>query len=402
VLIGTYGANGNRSYFELILNEADLTSSPSTVQIILPGETSTANQTVLLSNLWRESYNITSTDILPTVYPTTQNTVLPSAGYVNINDVDITVYTLDDPSAISATINTIGTGTSIWVARDNPYNWNIYRCTQVPGRLFQITDNLNSTSIAQFNAVTGLAIGDLVIVRYFADGVDGVYRVIGTPSPTSVIIAYAFTNTNQTILTGNGIAWFLQTMRVGQASDVAALPYAQALVPGARAWVDNNGSGHWEVLEKQTPFTLAENKNAVVPQTNSLYGTSVGQSVNHYNLLVGSPNAAGGGSVYTYRRITSPNNAGTYIDNSTLTLSSTAVEGFGNSLDWGKNNWVAVGASASASGRGYAVALYQIPASNDYLQAQLLTAPTTANAVAFGSAVTVSSDERWMYVSAPV
>jgi hypothetical protein len=402
VLIGTYGANGNRSYFELVLNEADLTGNPSTVQIILPGQTSIANQTVLLSNLWRESYNITSTDILPTVYPTSLNTVLPSAGYVNINDVDITVYTLDDPSAIAATINTIGTGTSIWVAHDNPYNWNIYRCTQVPGRLFQLTDNLNSTSVAQFNAVTGLAIGDLVIVRYFADGVDGVYRVLGTPSPTSVIIAYAFTNTNQTILTGNGIAWFLQTMRVAQASDVAALPYAQALVPGARAWVDNNGSGHWEVLEKQTPFSLAENKNAVVPQTNSLYGTSVGQSVNHYNLLVGSPNAVGGGSVYTYRRITSPNNAGTYIDNSILTLSSTAVAGFGNSLDWGKNNWVAVGASASANGRGYAVALYQIPASNDYLQAQLFTAPTTANAVAFGSAVTVSSDERWMYISAPV
>jgi hypothetical protein len=406
VLIGTYGANGNRSYFELNLNEAKLTGSPSTVQIVQPGEVSQANQTVLLSNLWSESYNITSTDILPTVYPTNLQTVLPSAGYVNVNDVDITVYSLDDPSAIATSINTIGTGTTIWVAHDNPYNWNIYRCTQVPGRLTQITDNLNRTSIAQFSQVTGLAVGDLIIIRYFANGVDGVYRVLGRPSPTSVIIAYAFTNTNQTTITGNGLAWFLQTMRVSQASDVATLPYSQDLVPGARAWVDNNGSGHWEVLEKQAPFSLAENKNAITPQTNSLYGTSVGQSTNHYSLLVGSPSASNGGAVYTYRRITSAGNAGTYTDNIILSLSAANTAGYGNSLDWGDNNWAVIGASASRNGQGYATAVYQIPGSNDYLQTQLLTAQSsntvTSNAVAFGSAVAMSKDERWMYVSAPV
>ena len=134
----------------------------------------------------------------------------------------------------------------------------------------QITDNLNGTSIAQFSQITGLVIGDLIVVRYFTDGIDGVYRVLGTPSPSSIIISYTFTNSNQTTLTGNGLAWFLQTMRVAQASDVASLPYSNALVPGGRAWVDNNGLGHWEVLEKQTPFTPAENKNAVTPQTDSL------------------------------------------------------------------------------------------------------------------------------------
>jgi hypothetical protein len=406
VLIGTYGANSNRSYFELVLNEAKLTGSPSTVQIIQPGDVSQANQTVLLTDFWSESYSITSTDILPTIYPSSQNTALPSAGYVNINDADITVYTLDDPSAIAANLSTVGTGTSIWVARDNPYNWNIYRCTQIPGKLTQITDNLNSTSIAQFSQITGLAVGDLVIIRYFADGVDGVYRVLGRPSPTSIIIAYAFTNTNQTSLTGNGLGWFLQTMRVSQASDVATLPYANALIPGARAWVDDNGAGHWQVLEKQAPFTLTENKNAVTPQTNSLYGTSVGQSTNHYSLLVGSPSAADGGAVYTYRRVASAGNAGTYTNNIVISLTAEDTAGYGNSLEWGDNNWAVVGASASRSGQGYATVLYQIPASNDYDQTQLLTAlssnTVTTNAVAFGSSVAMSKDERWMYVSAPV
>jgi hypothetical protein len=125
---------------------------------------------------------------------------LPWAGYVNINDVDITVYSLDDPSSIAANINQVGTGTSIWVAHDNSYSWNIYRCTQVAARLLQLTDNLNSTSIAQFSSVTGLVVGDLIIVRFFANGVDGVYRVLGTPSPTQIIISYSFLNTNQTTI----------------------------------------------------------------------------------------------------------------------------------------------------------------------------------------------------------
>ena len=40
-------------------------------------------------------------------------------------------------------------------------------------------------------------------------------------------------------------------MRVSQASDVVNLPYVNSLLPGARAWVDNNGAGLWEVIEKQ-------------------------------------------------------------------------------------------------------------------------------------------------------
>jgi hypothetical protein len=60
------------------------------------------------------------------------------------------------------------------------------------------------------------------------------------------------------------------------------------------------------------------------------------------------------------------------------------------------------GASASNSGAGYAVALYLVPASNDYVQTQLLVAPDQDfSATGFGSAVQISDDERWMYISAP-
>ena len=399
ILAGTYGAQANRSWFEIALNEAVLTGNPSTVQIIQPGDVSQADQTILLSNLWAESYAIPNTNILPTTYTTDSDTALPSAGYVNINDVDITVFNLNDPSNIAANLSTVGNGTTIWVAQDNSYDWNIYQCAQVTGRLIQLTDNLNGTSRAQFSTTVNLAVGDLIIVRYFSDAVDGVYRVLSRPSIDSVVIQYAFTNSNQTTLTGTGIAFYLQTMRVAQASDVGTLPYVNQLIPGATAWVDNDGSGHWEVIQKTNPFAPIDTLSATTPEANSLFGTSVSQSADHYALLVGAPAAAGGsGAVYTYRL----GNINDYVENTELLLTATDTAGYGGSVDFGNRTWSVAGASASNSSAGYATVIYLVPGTNDYLQTQLLVAPDqNFTATGFGTAVQISDNERWMYISAP-
>ena len=399
ILAGTYGANANRSWFEILLDEARLTGNPSTVQIIQPGQASQANQTVQLSNLWAQSFKIPNTDILPTTYTINTDTALPSAGYVNIDDVDITVFSLNDPSSIAASLNTIGNGTKIWVAKDNSYDWNIYQCAQVPGRLTQLTDNLNGTSRAQFSNTVNLTVGDLIIVRYFNDAVDGVYRVLSTPSIDSAVIQYEFSNSNQTTITGTGLVFYLQTMRVAQASDVASLPYASQLIPGAIAWVDNDGFGYWQVLQKTNPFAAIDTVSATMPQANSLFGASLSQSSNHYALLVGAPASSNGaGAVYTFRL----GNVDDYIENDELTLTATGTAGFGNSVDFGDRTWSVVGASASNSGAGYATMVYLIPGTNDYIKTQLLVNPTqNFGATGFGTSVKLSTDERWCYIGAP-
>ena len=399
ILIGTYGANANRSWFEINLNESLLTGNPSTVQIVNPGETSQANQAILLSDLWAESYKIPSTNILPTTYSRNLDTALPTAGYVNLNDVDITVFNLNDPSSIAAHLSTVGNGTSIWVAQDNSYNWNIYQCIQAPGRLIQLTDNLNGTSIAQFSGLTtGLSVGDLIIIRYFDSAADGVYRVLSRPSINSVVIAYSFTNQGKTSITGTGIVFRLQSMRVTQASDVINLPYATNLVPGATVWVDNNGADRWEVLQKETPFVEKLNIAAQTPESDSLYGYSVTQSQNNLSLLVGSPGAESGtGAVYVYRSGTTQ----PYTQTTEITLSAADTLGFGNTVDFGKKTWAVAGASASYSGAGYAAVLYYTT-SDEFLITQLLTAPDQDfSASGFGTSAIISDDELWMYISAP-
>jgi hypothetical protein len=399
VLVGTYGANANRSYIELNLNEALLTGNPSTVQVIRPGETSQANQTILLNNLWSESYKLPNTNIFPTTYNQNPDVALPSAGYVNFDDADITVFNLNDPSNIEAKLTSIGNGTTIWVAQTNSYDWNIYRCNQVPGRLIQLNDNLNNTSVARFTSAHGLSVGDLIVVRFFDNNVDGSYRVLATPTTTSIIIAYVFTNTNQTQIVSNGIAFYLQTMRVAQASDVATLPYANELIAGAKAWVDNNGDGKWEVLQKQDPFFVQKLLEPFILVENSLFGTSITQSADHYSVIVGAPGVnAGSGALYTYRR----EEASVYVNNILLYLTTPGTAGYGNSARFGNQNWAIAGASASNSGAGYATTLYQVPGTNNYVQTQLLVAPDqNFGPTNFGYSVTMSTDEHWMYIGAP-
>jgi hypothetical protein len=398
VLIGTYGANANRSFIELRLNEAYLRSDPSTVQVVQPQQPSLADQTILLDDVWRESYRLTSTDIFPTTYVTNQDTALPSAGYVNLDDVDITVFDLNDPATISADINNIGVGTTLWVAKINSYNWGIFRYARVDGQMTQLIDNLNRTSVVQFSGVHGLSVGDLIVIRYFNDSVNGVYRVLSTPSITSVTISYSFVNTNQTTITGNGMVFTLQTMRVAQSSDVASLPYANSLIPGARAYVDNDGSGHWEVLEKQNPFSSITTLLASPPVSNSKFGTSVAQSENLFSALVGSP-ALGTGTVYTYRQNSTNAN---YNQDLLLTLNATGTLGFGNAVDYGKNTWIAIGASASNNDQGYVLSVYRESTTGALQEKQLLLRPSpSVDPIKFGSSLSVSTDERWLYIGAP-
>jgi hypothetical protein len=404
VLRGTYGANANRSFYELQLNEALLTSNPSTIQVVLPNESSLADQTVLLQNIWKSSYKISSPDILTTITVPVTDTALPSAGYVNIDDVDVTVFDITDTASLSAAIDSIGIGTVIWVAKINNYDWGIYRIGQLPGYLSSVTTNLDGTSVFNFTKPHGITTGTLFIVRFFSDEVNGVYEVLNVPNATQLVANFSFVNASQITASGAGIGFVLQTQRVSQASDVLGLPYANSLIPGNKVWVDNNGLDLWQVLEKQDVFTSAADINARIPVLNSQFGQSVAQANTNLYAIVGSPaydQGSGTGAIYTYiRSSTNP-----FLENSIIELDNAAdTVGFGHAVSIGNETWQAVGAPASYNSRGYASVVYRIPGTVDFINSAILTVPDPRDLqypAEFGYSVAVSRDERWMYIGAP-
>ena len=417
---GVYGANANRSFVEFRLNRALLSANPSTVQVINAGEPSEADQTILLGNIWRQSYKLTTTDIFPTTLELPTDVGLPSAGYVDINDVDITVFDITDPANLSANLGKIGVGTSVWVAKINDYDWNIYRCDGIPGSINHLCDNLDGTSLVIFTQQHGLSVGDRLIIRFFDAAVDGIYRVLSVPSLNQVTIAYQFVGRGRTVIDGTGIGFTLQTMRVAQFSDLVNLPYANQLTPGARAWVDNDGSGGWSVYEKQDIYTATTTLASKNPDATEGYGATVAMGANQQSVLVGSPRygfpaGAEKGAVYTYVK----NYTGTFQPVSPLTSTDAILElgtagsrGFGSSLSIGNLDWAVAGApgslgSAAQTNSGYAAVIHRdeavVPNTNPYQLWQLLTTPGAINAdqAQFGSTVVMSHDERWMYVGAP-
>ena len=414
-----YGANANRNFFDLRLDKQYLTSDPALVQIIVPQQPSQADQTIMLSDVWKSSFVLTTPDILPTTTTTVTDIGLPSAGYVNLDDVDITVFQLTDPASLSANLGSIHNGSSVWVAKVNDYDWNIYRTQSIAGSIQHVCDNLDGTSRVIFSNEHGLSVGDQLIIRFFDVAVDGVYKVLGVVDINTVNIAFTFDG-GRTVANGNGIGFKMQTMRVAQASDVSTLPYTKQILPGARVWVDDDGQGRWEVLEKQDPFVNRKILRPVDTVSNEEFGASITQDADHSVIFVGSPaltsggNAVGGIYVYVNTSNTSfvPDSPVIGVD-VIVTLAATGVRGFGNSVDFGNKTWAAAGASKSLgpngeANNGYAAVIRKVSTgvTNIYSIWQLLTMPgttssTTPGAGEFGYSVVVSDDERWIYVGAP-
>jgi hypothetical protein len=401
MLRSQYGATANRNYIELRLNEALLRSDPSLLQVIEPQQISQADQTVLLQNIWKSSDQLTSTDILPTTITPNQDSALPTAGYVNLEDVDYTVFDLEELSASLTTldINDLGVGSTVWVAKSNAYDWNVYRVKSVPGDIIVVSDNLDGRALVQFNVQHGLVINQDLIIRFFDPAIDGAYRVVAVPSLYTVLINYVFLGT-QTSVTGVGVGFTLDSARIAQAADAGTLPFANELTAGSRVWVDNNGQGLWTVLEKTNPFTAQRDITPEQPISGALYGTSVSQGFQNLAAMVGAPGVLPSGSVYTYVKTDS----NTLQQNLILTLGTTGAAGFGNAMDMGDQTWAVIGADQSLGDQGYAVVIFNPPTANSFTQWQLLVTPPDEVITAadrFGHSVTVSQDEHWLYVGAP-
>lgn len=400
ILRSQYGATANRNFVEFLLQESLLHSDPFLIQVIEPGTESSADQSILVQNIWKSSTLITSPNILPTTATVPTDTSLPTAGYVNLDDVDITLFDFESAVAANAVaLDQVGINTTVWFAKVNNYDWGIFRTELVPGAVISISDNLNARSLVQFNKPHELDVGDLILINYFDASVNGIYRVLSVVDIQSILIEFTFTGF-QTEIVGNGIAFNLQTARVAQPADVINLPYAKQLGPGARVWVDNNGQGLWEVLEKTEPFTSQTVVGPVNRSGNSQYGYAISQGFQNLSALVGAPGFQNGGALYTYVKTFSD----VYEETELLQLGTTGAAGYGNAIDMGNAQWAVVGASASDTNAGYASVIYRNPASPVFDQWQLLYIPPASAATStdqFGYSVTMSRDENWLYVGAP-
>ena len=114
------------------------------------------------------------------------------------------------------------------------------------------------------------------------------YKILAVPNLNEVTIALQLAS-YRTVVDGIGSGFTLNSMRVAQASDIVNLNYAKQILPGAQVWVDDNGQGLWQVLEKQNPFTVSTSVAPRLLDASERFGTSATQTQNKAALFVGSP-----------------------------------------------------------------------------------------------------------------
>ena len=397
ILAGIYGAQDNRRYIDLRLNAADLSSNLSLVQVVKPDQFRVADQSILVNDVWGSSWPITSPDFLPTRFNIVNTQSLPTAGYVDIDETDIDVFDLNDPQVLNPYFNQLGAGTVIWVAAVNEYDWNIYRCSTVPATAQTLSDNLDGTCVITTSGQHGLEAGEIVIIKEFDFTVNGTYRVASVPSLYTFTIVFSLTG-DTTTLTGTGLLYQLQTMRVAQAADAINLPYSTSLLPGVKIWVNNNGSGLWEVIEKTSPISLYSVISPPNLEFNNGFGSSVSQRQDNLAVIVGMPGYPATGGLVTY---TQQSETQTYKPGPGDNLSQAAgLVGYGTCVEIGSSTWGVAGAPLSASQIGYA-GIVQWDNISTFTSSQLLLALDQPGPARFGTSVSMSNDERWVYIGAP-
>lgn len=401
VRVGEYGATDISQFLELQISENNAITDPFTVQFLDPQET--APQTVL-------GYGVNDLYIRPAQYKSdvflnrgpqtnTQNDI-QTAGFVNINDVDASIFDITQVSAeLSSIVSTIGSGFTIWTANGFKKTWDVYRANESQINIVNLVYSIDNLATFTFSAYHGLSVGDIFVCKNFDPSYDGFYQVQTVEDAKNVVVtlsadlATALKATDG--IAGAGLFFTLSSLRYGNPADIARFVPEFGWRDGNKVWVEQiNANGDWGVYEKSSPWTFTSNLALSGGEyvSGSEFGHSVAISDDNLFAVAGAPEQ-NNGIVKTFVKVSD----GTYKESAPLVpVVSSDIE-FGYSVDT-TNNTIVVGAPAANASAGY-VYIYT-PAQAGFTLNQIINPATIAGA-RFGHSVSLSRDESWLYVGAP-
>jgi hypothetical protein len=399
IRVGEYGGLDSNAYIEVILPEGNIQTSPTPILFV---DTGTTKSDSIQSYNGNDVYRISGTYNVNVVAARTSDTItvqdLPKAGYVNLNDIDATIFDLRNYAVLDAVMSSLRDGYKIWTAKSFNGGWDVYRCSGLNNSILQLSyNNDNLVKVLTANP-HGLQPGDIVAIKNFDSRFDGFYQVFSSDGENGFfILMYQNLSVIQSAknIYGTGVVFKLFSMRISIPSQVTQLTPLNGWINNDKIWVD--GVNGWEVYNKTKPWAYQQlvTLNSSEYTTFDKFGTSVKFNSDATTLLVGAP-GNGTGRVTINQRSSADN---TWIEGSSLIPQSNAVASFGQRVEIGGLD-VAISAPSSNNGTGY-VYVYKKQSSGIGLS-QILTAPNVALSNAgFGTGMSISGDGRWLYVSSP-
>ena len=384
-----YGGITNHNFIELPLNKTALTGNPNIIGVVKDIAEPGLLQTVPLYGLTNFGSAITDINILPKK-SLDYFEKLPSAGYVNFNDIKMSGFTFDRLSVGALTANDIFQGDYLWIA-DDFGNWKVI--TPIPigtidkhVNVINVRNNFNNTATFEFDSTHSLVKDDTFMVVNYDSTIDGFYRVNSVDSITSVVVDLAIPSST-TSISSLGIASKFQTQRITSTKEIANLRLVNDGVSQEKVWVDNDQNGRWAVYQKDLNYKYT---NVLKKASTQKFGNSIAFDKN-LGVYIGDP---GNRTVYRYTYskpgaygVTSLN-ANTYEYKESVTL---PTSGFGTAI--AKSEDVMVITSPGSSSYIYIGALH--PSSHkSFVVHQTITVLNRR----VGDSVALSGDKKWLYL----
>ena len=190
----------------MILNERHFASSPSFFSVI-PNDSfrPTDRVGVKFNELYKKPKQ-NSHEIFVTKSGTKNlNSEFKTAGPVRIDDVDFTLFSINDYAFLNNNFNAIGDGALVWVAKDQHNDWNVYRVCRNNLRLISVTNLGDNLVMFEFNQSHGVNVDEIFIVKNLNNSLNGAYKVSFVPNSNSVVVEYPGSTPNfEKIINLNG------------------------------------------------------------------------------------------------------------------------------------------------------------------------------------------------------
>lgn len=296
--VGDYGATGSNEFAEVILDEQIATANPLALQFLDNKQVAESGTIVYRpSDLYKASQNN-----VPNMFDpdnrTSDRPGLPTAGYVNVDDVDRVIYDLSNYRALSADLSKIVTGYTIWTAKDFTNQWNVFRVNETNNIVLSIGYNLDNVGTVTTRDAHGLAVDDIVAIKDFNELYNGFYQVYSLVNAKQfnvvLISGLAELKIAQSI-TGVGYLFKLISSRVDSPKDIDALTPPSGWLNNDKIWVDNlDPNGNWGVYNKTSPWeyyakALQDTANSNNVLGADAFGTSIAVSSDGRRMFVGAP-----------------------------------------------------------------------------------------------------------------
>jgi hypothetical protein len=386
--VGEYGGTDVNQFIEIALEEAVFSANPGIGEFVNTPNNS-ATQQITVSSLYKKPFNFTALDIAKDYLEYREDSIR-SAGYVDSDDVNATIFDIQDLSSNNL-LSEVYPGYVFWCALDYTRDWNVFRVSDTGLNFKEVSNMLDQLLMIEFKDIHQLVPGDIVAVKNFSPLIDGFYQVDSTPTIDSIIVVSNKNLQGFTSTTGTGVFYKMVPLRYSNIEDSVKFTPQNNWRENEKIWIDNySDSKKWAVLEKRSPWNFEENKSLFSTETllTGFGGSLATESTGTY-LISGTSSK----KVIVYKR---NSNTGNYTVHQTLTNAYTGNVGFGVNVDY-MDSILAVGDLGFASSG--AVILYQKNSTTDQFEPGQFIAPVLGNTSKFGFSFVLSTN--YLIVGAP-